>query len=259
MSNRITFSSKFNKQKKKEIYLSFYHSPKVSLKIKEKAFYLLNTFSKLEKQHFANLSMVPSVFLQSQKIKQLPQTTSLIKNTFLTKLNLLLVDMLFLHSQNVQQVKLQVLLMQNAFQAKPGCEATKQRNRFGQSETQNNETKNNEDKLKLPLYLFSCQKIFWQIFDLHCQNVQKNKFFEEKQPLFEKKTFDTERKDLLRDNVSFQGNQSRYKVTVQKKTWFFQKENLENTSFLAKIVFGIKKKKKQLFVLLNNLIYFTFF
>ena len=184
MSNRIIFSSKFNKQKKKETYLSFYHSPKVSLKIKEKTFYLLNTFSKLEKQHFVNLSMVLKA--------QLPQTTSLTKNTFFDK------------------VKFGVGVF---------------------NETKNSETKNNEDKLKLPLNLFSCQKIFWQIFDLHRQNVQKNKFFEGKQPLFVKKTFDTERKDLLKDNVSFQRNQLYYKAAVQKKTWFFQKENLENALF----------------------------
>ncbi len=248
MSNRITFSSKFNKQKKKEIYLSFYHSPKVSLKIKEKAFYLLNTFSKLEKQHFANLSMVPSVFLQSQKIKQLPQTTSLIKNTFFDKTQFAVGNSdNVLASQKVRSTSETPSFADAKMHFGKQNQVAKQQNKeidLDKSETQNNETKNNEDKLKLPLYLFSCQKIFWQIFDLHCQNVQKNKFFEEKQPLFENKTFDTERKDLLRDNVSFQGNQSRYKITVQKKTWFFQKENLENTSFPCQNSFWHQEKEE---------------
>ena len=207
MSNRILFSSKFNKQKKKEIYLSFYHSPKVSLKIKEKTFYLLNTFSKLEKQHFVNLSMVLKT--------QLPQTTSLTKNTFFDK------------------VKFGVCLLSET----------------QKKETKNNETKNNEDKLKLPLNLFSCQKIFWQIFDLHRQNVQKTKFLEGKQPLFVKKIFGTERKDLLRDNVSFQGNQLYYKVAVQKKTWFFQKDNLENGFFLQEKEQTIIRSFKQSYLL----------
>ena len=183
MSNKIIFSSKFNKQKKEELYLSFYQSPKVSLKIKENTFYLLNTFSKFEKQHFANLSI------------------DLIKNAFF------------------------------------------------------------EDKLKLPHNLFSCQKIFWQIFDLHRQNVQKNKLFEGKQPIFLNKTFDTETKDLLRDNVSSQGfgetffaeqkvrNQLLYKIFVQKRTWFFQKENLDNIFFLQEKEQTIIRSFKQSYLL----------
>ena len=189
MSNRMTFSSKFNKQKKKEIYMSFYNSPKVGLKIKENIFYLLSAFSKLEKQQFANLSVDP------------------IKKKFF------------------------------------------------------------EEKSRLPHNFFSCQNNFWQIFDLHCQNVQKNKFFEGKQPLFVKKTFasqegnsfseqtqhlhfaskmqeqllakpvggnkkhDTEVKDLLKDNLSFQGGELLENRQKQSRTWFFQKENLENFFF----------------------------
>ena len=197
MSNKITFSSKFNKQKKKEIYTSFYNSPKVGLKIKENIFYLLSAFSKLEKQHFANLSADP------------------VKKKFF------------------------------------------------------------EEKSRLPHNLFSCQNLFWQIFDLHCQNVQKNKFFEGKQPLFIKKTFvsqerdpfsetktrvqhlhfaskmqeqllaksigdnkkqDLETKDLLKDNVSLQegellDNFPSGRDQRQSRTWFFQKENLENLLF----------------------------
>ena len=192
MSNKITFSSKFNKQKKKEIYMSFYNSPKVGLKIKENIFYLLSAFSKLERQHFANLSV------------------DLIKKKFF------------------------------------------------------------EEKSRLPQNFFSCQNIFWQIFDLHCQNVQKNKFFEGKQPLFVKKTFasqegdsfseiktraqhqhvaskmqeqflakpiggnkkhDTEAKDLPKNNLSFQGGELLENRQKQSRTWFFQKENLENFFF----------------------------
>ncbi len=160
MSNRISFSSKFNKQKKEEIYLSFYHSPKVSLKIKEKTFYLLSAFSKLESQYFANAS---------------------------------------------------------ADSAK---------------------TKFFEEKLKLPQNLFSCQKAFWQMLDLYHQNLQKNKFFEKRQALLVKKSFGVESKDILRDNVPTvfaeqkqEGSRllrNRDGITVQNRTWFFQKENLEN-------------------------------
>ena len=210
MSNRIIFSSKFNKQKKEELYLSFYHSPKASLKIKENTFYLLNTFSKLEKQLFANLSI------------------DLTKNAFF------------------------------------------------------------ENKLKLPHNLFSCQNIFWQIFDFHHQNVQKNKLFEGKQPLFRNKIFDTETKDLPRDGVSSQGfgeaffaldlqskskakqgldlqskstentfvfaeqkirNQLLYKIFVQKRTWLFQKENLENIFFLQEKEQTIIRSFKQSYLL----------
>ncbi len=179
MSNRITFSEKFNKQKKKEIYISFYNSPKVGLKIKENIFYLLSAFSKLEKQHFANLSADP------------------VKKKFF------------------------------------------------------------EEKSRLPHNLFSCQNLFWQIFDLHCQNVQKNKFFEaptggKKQPLFVRKTLGsqerdlfsetktsiggnkkhaTETKDLLKNNVSFQEGELFDNRQRQSRAWFFQKENLENLLF----------------------------
>ena len=179
MSNKIIFSGKFNKQKKKEIYTSFYNSPKVGLKIKKNIFYLLSAFSKLEKQHFANLSADP------------------VKKKFF------------------------------------------------------------EEKSRLPHNLFFCQNIFWQIFDLHCQNVQKNKFFEattggKKQPLFVKKTFGsqerdlfsetktfiggnkkhaTETKDLLKNNVSFQEGELLDNRQRQSRTWFFQKENLENLVF----------------------------
>ena len=221
MSNRITFSSKFNKQRKKEIYLSFYHSPKVSLKIKEKTFFLLNTFSKLEKQHFVNLGTVLKT--------QLPQTSSPTKNRFFDKVK-------FGVDVNV------------------GVLSSTQK-----KETKNNETKNNEDKLKLPFNLFSGQKIFWQIFDLHRQNMQKSKFFEGKQPLFVKKTFDTERKDLLGDNLPFQENQLYYKVAAQNKIWFFQrastklsfgeaenKENLENTLFPCQNAFWHQEKEQTL-------------
>ena len=220
MSNRITFSSKFNKQKKKEIYLSFYHSPKVSLKIKEKTVFLLNTFSKLEKQHFVNLSTVLKA--------QLPQTSSLTKSRFFDKVKFgVSVDVGVLSS-------------------------------IQKKETKNNETKNNEDKLKLPFNLFSGQKIFWQIFDLHRQNMQKSKFFEGKQPLFVKKNFDAERKDLLKDNLPFQENQLYYKVAAQNKIWFFQKastkpsfgeaenkENLENTLFSCQNAFWHQEKEKE--------------
>ena len=145
MSNKILFSSKFNKQKRRETYLSFYHSPKASLKVKENLFYLLKTFSGLEKQNFINLSI------------------ELTKNGLFNK------------------------------------------------------TKFFENKLKLPLHLYSCQKTFWQLFDLHYKNVQKDKFFEGKPPLVEKTIFDTQAKHLLKDEI-----------VVEKKIWFFQKENLEN-------------------------------
>ena len=147
-------------------------------------------------------------------------------------------------------------------------QVAKQQNKeidLDKSETQNNETKNNEDKLKLPLNLFSCQKIFWQIFDLHRQNVQKNKFFEGKQPLFVKKIFDIERKYLLKDNASFQKNQLYYKAAVQKKTWFFQKENLENTYFPCQNSFWHQEKEQTIIrsfkqsYLLHFLLSFSYF
>ena len=217
MSNKITFSSKFNKQKKEgalyanrgdeariaiaagdaskgrrntlpnptpergegcRVNSPVYNSPKVGLKIKENIFCLLDPFFKLEKQDLANLS---ADFLEDQFFEE--------------------------KSRRVENDSIQRTEVGSTYPRKG--------------------RRVEEDSVQRTEDFLSCQKIFWHIFDLHRQNRQKKRFFEGKQPLFLKKISALQESDtatwlLPTDTTSFD---------VFDKTWVFLKENLENGLF----------------------------